>query len=396
MTAIPFHPEVAILIIPLVAAGLLAVLPGYRLTARLNVLASLLTFLAALSLFVAAAAGAGRLFPDRRPQHRLHRAVELRRLHHLDLQRELYRPRARDRAADADLSPLLPRHVPGADVRHEPRADGELDRRDVGGDRDRDADHRADGRHLPHPRGAGGGVEILHPRQRRHRARPVRHHPRLHGGAAGGRRGHRRDALDRARRPRRRVRPGLPQRRLRLPLPRLRHQGRPRAAPRLAARRPCRGPDADLGGALRPPPQRRALRRAPLQDPARRQSRGARAGAADDDDGARLAGLRRLHALPAARHQTHVRLLLDRAHGDHRLRLRPRRSARQFRRALPHGDALAHQVRDLLRRRPHRAGQGHAGDRPRSPGSPSAIRCSAGRWCSASSPSPACRRSASS
>jgi hydrogenase-4 component F len=52
MTAIPFHPEVAILIIPLVAAGLLAVLPGYRLTARLNVLASLFTFLAALSLFV--------------------------------------------------------------------------------------------------------------------------------------------------------------------------------------------------------------------------------------------------------------------------------------------------------------------------------------------------------
>jgi hydrogenase-4 component F len=52
MTAIPFHPEVAILIIPLAAAGLLAVLPGYRLTARLNVLASLLTLLAALSLFV--------------------------------------------------------------------------------------------------------------------------------------------------------------------------------------------------------------------------------------------------------------------------------------------------------------------------------------------------------
>jgi hydrogenase-4 component F len=41
-----------VLIIPAVAAGLLAMLPGYWLTARLNVLAALLTFLAAVSLFV--------------------------------------------------------------------------------------------------------------------------------------------------------------------------------------------------------------------------------------------------------------------------------------------------------------------------------------------------------
>jgi hydrogenase-4 component F len=40
------------LLIPAVAAVLLAVLPGYRLTARLNVLATLLTFLTAASLFV--------------------------------------------------------------------------------------------------------------------------------------------------------------------------------------------------------------------------------------------------------------------------------------------------------------------------------------------------------
>ena len=43
----------AILLIPAVAAGLLALLPGYRLTARLNIAASLLTFLAALVLFEA-------------------------------------------------------------------------------------------------------------------------------------------------------------------------------------------------------------------------------------------------------------------------------------------------------------------------------------------------------
>ena len=41
----------AVLLIPIVSAALLAALPGYRLTARLNVLAALLTFLSALSLF---------------------------------------------------------------------------------------------------------------------------------------------------------------------------------------------------------------------------------------------------------------------------------------------------------------------------------------------------------
>jgi len=41
----------AVLIIPALAAGALSLLPGYRLTARLNVLATFLTFLAALSLF---------------------------------------------------------------------------------------------------------------------------------------------------------------------------------------------------------------------------------------------------------------------------------------------------------------------------------------------------------
>ena len=40
-----------VLIIPAAAAVLLAVLPGYRLTARLNVLAALLTFVTASSLF---------------------------------------------------------------------------------------------------------------------------------------------------------------------------------------------------------------------------------------------------------------------------------------------------------------------------------------------------------
>src|SRR5438132_5428774 len=47
-----FDALVAVLIIPAVAAGLLSVLPGYRLTARLNVIATFGTFVIALSLFV--------------------------------------------------------------------------------------------------------------------------------------------------------------------------------------------------------------------------------------------------------------------------------------------------------------------------------------------------------
>ncbi|CAN5347420.1 hydrogenase 4 subunit F [soil metagenome] len=51
MTGIGFNPQIAILVIPLVAAAVLAMLPGYQLTARLNVVATLATFLSALSLF---------------------------------------------------------------------------------------------------------------------------------------------------------------------------------------------------------------------------------------------------------------------------------------------------------------------------------------------------------
>ncbi|MGH6740487.1 MAG: hydrogenase 4 subunit F, partial [Bradyrhizobium sp.] len=44
-------PVGLVLLIPAVAAAMLALLPGYRLTAQLNVLATLLTFGAAASLF---------------------------------------------------------------------------------------------------------------------------------------------------------------------------------------------------------------------------------------------------------------------------------------------------------------------------------------------------------
>jgi hydrogenase-4 component F len=52
MSGYSFDALAAVLLIPIGSAALLAVLPGYRLTARLNVVASLATLLSALSLFV--------------------------------------------------------------------------------------------------------------------------------------------------------------------------------------------------------------------------------------------------------------------------------------------------------------------------------------------------------
>jgi hydrogenase-4 component F len=50
MNPIPLNAIGAVLAIPLVAAALLAALPGYRLSARINILASLLSLIAAVSL----------------------------------------------------------------------------------------------------------------------------------------------------------------------------------------------------------------------------------------------------------------------------------------------------------------------------------------------------------
>ncbi len=59
--------------------------------------------------------------------------------------------------------------------------------------------------------------------------------------------------------------PTRPEPRVRVPAGGLRHQGRSRAAAQLAARRACRRPDADLGGAVRPAAERRDLRGRALQ-----------------------------------------------------------------------------------------------------------------------------------
>ena len=64
LASLPIGPLTAILAIPAGAAAVLALLPGYWLSARLNVLAAFLTFLAALSLLVERPAPSGYLFVD--------------------------------------------------------------------------------------------------------------------------------------------------------------------------------------------------------------------------------------------------------------------------------------------------------------------------------------------
>jgi len=64
LSDLPFDPITTILVIPAASAMLLVLLPGYWLTARLNVLAALLTFVAALSLLVVRPAPTAYLFVD--------------------------------------------------------------------------------------------------------------------------------------------------------------------------------------------------------------------------------------------------------------------------------------------------------------------------------------------
>jgi hydrogenase-4 component F len=51
MSALGLDPVVTILLIPIAAAAILALVPDYRLGARINMLACLVTLLVALSLF---------------------------------------------------------------------------------------------------------------------------------------------------------------------------------------------------------------------------------------------------------------------------------------------------------------------------------------------------------
>ncbi|MCK7473839.1 MAG: hypothetical protein MZV49_10635 [Rhodopseudomonas palustris] len=226
---------------------------------------------------------------------------------------------------DARPPAPLPQHVPALHVHDAAGAHHQQHGHPVGGDGGGDARHRAAGVALPHAGEPRGGVEVLHPVRRRHRAGAVRHDPALlRGGEGARRRGRQRAALD-------------------APGPRSRASSSPRccrlafvfllvgygtkvgpgAAAQLAAGRPRRGPDAGLRGALRAAAQRRAVRGGALQGAGRRRA------AVALRRRNMLMGFGLLSVVLAAfflwrqtRHQAPVRLLVDRAHGHHHLRVR--------------------------------------------------------------------------
>ena len=167
-----------------------------------------------------------------------------------------------------------------------------------------------------HAGGDRSGVEILHPRQRRHRARAVRHDPGLHGRRPVVGEGVQAMLWTSLIRPCAAVRPGAARPRFRLSAARLRHQGRPCAAARLAAGRARRRADADFRRPVRAScstsrstpcfassccstPTAHALAPGPLMVTL----------------GLVSVVVRRLHALSPSRREAHVRLFVDRAHG---------------------------------------------------------------------------------
>ena len=126
-----FNAVAAVLAIPAAAAALLALLPGYRLSARLNVVATLLTFLAALSLFFQRPPTGPYVLVDDLNNVFIvlttfvgftTSAFSASYIEH-ELETGRLTP---------GLLALLSHHVSGADVRHEPRARHQQYRRDVG------------------------------------------------------------------------------------------------------------------------------------------------------------------------------------------------------------------------------------------------------------------------
>ena len=109
------HAYQLVVLAPYAAALVLVAIPGYRVGAVVNVLASAATFAAGLWLLIGGERERRRLRHRRRVQHRLHRHQHPGRLHHRAVQRLLHRPRDRDRPAAAELRAILPRHVPGHD-----------------------------------------------------------------------------------------------------------------------------------------------------------------------------------------------------------------------------------------------------------------------------------------
>ena len=140
--------------------------------------------------------------------------------------------------------------------------------------------------------------------------------------------------------------------------------------------------------------ERRALCGGALQGPGRRRVSTAFAKTLLMGFGLPSVVVAALHAVAAEGHQAPVRVLVDRAHGHHHVRVRHGRARGQLRGAAAHDRALAHEVRDLLRRRPRDAEGRHAADRRNPRARLAKPHDRMGPCCSARSRSSACRRSA--
>ena len=290
------------------------------------------------------------------------RADRVRRLHDVAVLPALHADRAGARQAHAGAAAALPQHVPALQLHDAAGAAHQQHGHPVGGDGGGHARDRAAGLAVPHAGLARGGVEVLHPVRRRHRAGAVRHDPALLRRREGARRRGRRAAVDPARPGQGQLEPtvlslafvfllvgygtkvGL------VPL----HNWLPDAH--------AEGPtpvSAVLSGLLLNVALYAVVRCKVLVDGALAHRDRRR-----PDDGLRPAvGRRRgVLAVAAEGHQAPVRLLVDRAHGDRHVRVRHGRPGRELRRAAAHDRPFAHQVRDLLRRRPRRAEDGHADD----------------------------------
>ena len=188
MNAITISGVTFLLIIPVMAAAVLAVLPGYRLSASLNMAAAFLTLLAALSLFIwKPATGPYILVDDLN-------IVFVVLNSFVGFTTSVFS--ASYIAHELETGRLTPAHLRFYHSMYQVLLFAmnfcfgrQQHRPDVGCDRDGDAHHGDHGWHLSHGSSDRGRLEIFHPGQRRHCACAVWHDPRLYGCASGRRRG---------------------------------------------------------------------------------------------------------------------------------------------------------------------------------------------------------------
>ena len=173
---------------------LLALIPGYRFGAFLNVLASGLTFLAGASLLFDPRYRSDILIVDDFNVYLVTLTTFVAFTTSIFSASYIGHELETGRLTPTFLR-LLSRALSGDDRRDERGAGRQQRRPALGRRRGRDAHHRDDGRHLPHAGGGRGRLEILHPRLGRHRARVLRHHPGLSRGPGGAGRGAAGDGL---------------------------------------------------------------------------------------------------------------------------------------------------------------------------------------------------------